>query len=57
MKVGPVTKVDKRDKTTSKKKKKKKKMMMTSCHKIVTPLSLFQFTDNLEQSRSSSSYA
>ena len=43
MKPGPVTKLDKMNKTTS------KKLMMTSCRKIVTLLTFFQFTANLEQ--------
>ena len=46
MKLGPVTKLDKRNKITS------KKLTMTSCRKIVTSLPFFQFTANLEQSRS-----
>ena len=45
MKLGPVTKIDKRNKTTS------KNLTTTSCRKIVTPLSLFEFLANLEQSR------
>ena len=45
MKLGPVTKPDKRNKTTS-----KKKWTMTSCRKIVTSLSFFEFLANLEQS-------
>ena len=45
MKLGPVTKPDKRDKATS------KKLTMTSCQKIVTSLSFFGFLTNLEQSR------
>ena len=44
MKLGPVTKLDKRNKTTS------KKLMMTSYRKIVTSLSFFGFLANLEQS-------
>ena len=43
MKLGPVTKLDKRNKTTS------KKLTMTSCQQIVTSLSFFQFMANLEQ--------
>ena len=43
MKLGPVTNLDKRNKTTSKKK------MMMSCWQIVTSLSFFQFMANLEQ--------
>ena len=46
MKLGPVTKLDKRNKTTS------KNLTMTSCRKFVTSLPLFQLTPNLEQSRS-----
>ena len=46
MKLEPVAKLHKRKKTTS------KNFTMTSCRKIVTLLSLFQFMDNLEQSRS-----
>ena len=45
MKLGPVTKLDKRSQTTSKK-------MMTSCRQIVTSLSFFRLIANLEQSRS-----
>ena len=44
MKVGPVNKLDKRNKTTS------NKCDASSCRKIVTPLPFFQFTTNLEQS-------
>ena len=44
MKLGPVTKLDKRNKTTS------KKLTLTSCRKIVTSLSFFRFLANLEQS-------
>ena len=44
MKLGPVTKLDKKSKTTS------KKSMMTSCHQILTSLPFSQFKDNLEQS-------
>ena len=44
MKLGPVTKSDKRNKKTS------KKLRMTSCQKIVTSLSFFRFLANLEQS-------
>ena len=43
MKLGPVTKLYKRNKATS------KKLMVTSCRKIVTSLSFFQFMANLEQ--------
>ena len=46
MKLGKVTKLDKKNKTTS------KKLMMTSCRRIVTLLLFFQFTVNLEQSGS-----
>ena len=46
MNLGPATKLDKKIKTTS------KKLTMTLCSKIVTSLSFFQFTANLEQSRS-----
>ena len=45
MKLEPVSKLDKRNKTTSKK-------LMTSGQKILTSLLFFQFTANLEQSRS-----
>ena len=45
MKHGPVTKLDKRNKTTS------KKMMVTSFQEHVTSLSFFGFLANLEQSR------
>ena len=52
MKLGAVTKLDNRNKTTSKKKKKKKKKLtMTPCPQIVTPLSFFGFMANLDQSR------
>ena len=44
MKLGPVTKLDKRNKTTS------KNMTLTSCRKIMTPLSFFGFLANLKQS-------
>ena len=44
MKLGAVTKVDRRNKITS------KKLTMTSCQKIVTSLSFFGFLANLEQS-------
>ena len=45
MKLGPVTKFDKRNKTTS------KKLTMTSCQKIVMSLLFFWFLAKLEQSR------
>ena len=44
--IGPVTKFDKKNKN------KVKKIDETSCWKIVTPLSFFHFTANLEQSGS-----
>ena len=44
MKLGPVTKYDKKNK------KPQKKLMMTSCRKIVTSLSFFAFFAILEQS-------
>ena len=44
MKLGPVTNLDKRKKTTS------KKIDVTSCRKIVTSLSFFEFLVNLEHS-------
>ena len=44
MKVGAVTKLDKRNKTTS--------MTMTSCQKIVTSLLFFGLMANLKQSGS-----
>ena len=44
MKLGPVTKPDKRNKTTS------KNLTMTSCRKTVMSLSFFGFLSNLEQS-------
>ena len=44
MKLGPVTKLDKRNKTTS------KKLMLTSCWKIMTSLSFLGFLATLEQS-------
>ena len=46
MRLGPVTKLDKKNK------KRQKKLKMMSCHKIVTSLPFVQFTANLEQSRS-----
>ena len=46
MKLGPVTKLDKRNKTIP------KKIMMTSYQKSVTPWSFFQPVANLEQSGS-----
>ena len=46
MKLGPVTKIDKGNKTTS------KNLTMMSCWKIVTSLSFFRFIANLEQSGS-----
>ena len=45
MKLGALTKFDKRNKTTS------KKLTMTSCWQIVTSLSFFGFLANLEHSR------
>ena len=45
MKLGPITKLDKRNKTTS------KNLMMTSCRKIVTSWSFFGFLANLEKSK------
>ena len=44
MKIGPVNKLDKRNKKTS------KKLTLTSCRKIVKSLSFFGFLANLEQS-------
>ena len=46
MEVGPITKLDKRNKRIS------KKMTIMSCRQIVTSLSLFRFMANLEQSGS-----
>ena len=46
MKLEPVTKRDKRNKTTS------KKLSMTSCQQIVTSLSLIRCMANLERSGS-----
>ena len=43
MKLPPVTKLDKRNKTTS------KNVTLTSCRKIVTSLSFFGILANLEQ--------
>ena len=43
MKLGPVTKLDKRNTATS------KNLTMTLCRKIVTSLSFFRFLANLEQ--------
>ena len=51
MKLGPVTKLDKQNKTTSKK-KKKKKIAITSGRQIVMSLLFFGFTASLEQSGS-----
>ena len=45
MKLGSVTNLDKRNKTTS------KNLMMRRCQKIVTPLSFFQFMVNLVSSK------
>ena len=45
MKLGPVSKIDKKNKTTS-----KKNLTMTSCQKIVTSSLFFAFLANLEQS-------
>ena len=47
MKLGPVTKLDKKNTLTS-----KKKLVMMSFHQIVMSLLFFQFMANLEQSRS-----
>ena len=44
MRLGPVTKLDKRKKQTS------KKLTLTSCRKIVTSLSFFGILANLELS-------
>ena len=44
MKLGPVTKLDKRNKATS------KNLRLTSCQKIVTSFPSFEFLANLEQS-------
>ena len=46
MKLEPVTKLDKRNKTAS------KNLTMTSCQQIVTSLSFLRFMANLEQSGS-----
>ena len=43
MKLGPVTKLDKKNKTTS------KKLDETSCRKTVASLPFFQFTANFEE--------
>ena len=43
MKLGPLTKLDKKNKTTP------KNVTMTLCRQIVTQLPFFQFLDNLEQ--------
>ena len=45
MKLGPVTKLDKRNKIFE-------NLTMTSCQKIMTLLSFFRFMTNLEQPRS-----
>ena len=47
MKLGPVTRLDKRKTALS-----KKKMMMASCQQIVTSIPFSQFMANLEQSGS-----
>ena len=47
MKLGLITKLDKRNKITS-----KKGLAITPCQQIVTPLSFFRFMANLEQSGS-----
>ena len=47
MKLGPVTKINKKNMTTS-----KKKMTMTSCRQIVTLLSFSRFMANMERSGS-----
>ena len=44
MELEPVTKLDKRNKTTS------KKLTLTPCRKIMTSFSFFGFLTNLEQS-------
>ena len=44
MKLGPVTKVDKRNKVTL------KRLKITPCRKFVMSLSFFQFMANLKQS-------
>ena len=44
MKLGPITKLDKRNKTTS------KNLTMTSCRKIVRSLPFYGFLTNLEKS-------
>ena len=46
MKLGPVTKLEKRNKSTS------KNVTIASCQKFVTTLSFFRFMANLEQSGS-----
>ena len=46
MKIGPITKIDKRNTATS------KNITMTSSRQILTSLSFFQFMANLEQSGS-----
>ena len=50
MKLVPVTKLDKRNKTTS------KKLTLTSCLKIVMSLSFFEVFANLEHSRPDSGH-
>ena len=47
MKLGPVTKLDKREI-----KRRQKYLAMTSCRQFVTSLLFFRFMANLEQSRS-----
>ena len=46
MKLGPVTKLDKKNK------KRQKQLTMTICQKIVTSLPFFKYAVNLEQSES-----
>ena len=51
MKLEPITRLGKRNKTASKKKKKKKKKIDDdACREIETSLSFFGFLANLEQS-------
>ena len=51
MKLGPVTKLNKRNKKKTKKKQQKKLMMMF-CQEILMSLSFFQFMAYLEESGS-----
>ena len=49
MKFGPITKIDK--KKQKQQQQRQKNLVLTSCRKIATSLSFFEFLANLEQSR------